>query len=441
MRITTPAEIESVLRLDGPERFRHFVKRVADSERAWGLWNDGWALMENDDGTKVFPLWPAQEYADLHRTGDWAGYQAREIEVDSLLDELLPRLAESGTLAGVFPIPRGKGVTPSLAELSKAIRDELGRYEVETAMFPPPVPGCRIGNLLGEGTTGTVYEAVNANGEALAIKFLRETFADDPEMVARFKREASICQRLRSEHIAAVVGAGRTEQTYWIAYRRLVGETLDGRLRRDRVMSAESVAPIVEQVLQGLAVAHAAGVVHRDIKPANIVLERTPAGERACILDFGISKDRSRSGSSTSGGSLTSHTATLGTINYMPPEQIGASASVDHRADLYSAGVVAYRALAGQLPYVGSSQAAVLYAKINQDARSLSEATGMPWPEALVSFFRRALAREPSARFGGAEEMATAWLEACRAGTTPDLERLRKRNVDSQDSDDTVLEG
>ena len=125
MRITTPAEIESVLRLDGPERFRHFVKRVADSERAWGLWNDGWALMENDDGTKVFPLWPAQEYADLHRTGDWAGYQAREIEVDSLLDELLPRLAESGTLAGVFPIPRGKGVTPSLAELSKAIRDDL----------------------------------------------------------------------------------------------------------------------------------------------------------------------------------------------------------------------------------------------------------------------------------------------------------------------------
>jgi len=309
-------------------------------------------------------------------------------------------------------------------------------------MFPPPVPGCRIGNLLGEGTTGTVYEAVNANGEALAIKFLRETFADDPEMVARFKREASICQRLRSEHIAAVVGAGRTEQTYWIAYRRLVGETMDVRMRRERVLPIAALAPVIEQVLRGLAVAHAADVVHRDIKPANIMLERTGEAERACILDFGISKDRSHSGSTnTSGRSLTSTTATLGTINYMPPEQVGASAGVDHRADLYSVGVVAYRAISGQLPYVGSSQAAVLYAKINADARSLAEATGTRWPDALEAFFRRALAREPSARFGDAKEMAAAWLDACRAGATPDLEQLRKRNVESQESDDTVLEG
>jgi serine/threonine-protein kinase len=308
-------------------------------------------------------------------------------------------------------------------------------------MFPPPIPGCRIGRLLGEGTTGTVYEAVNAGGEALAIKFLRETFADDAEMVARFKREASICQRLRSEHIAAVVGAGRTEQTYWIAYRRLVGETLSERMRRARVLPLAELAPIVEEVLRGLAVAHAAGVVHRDIKPANIMLERIGAGERACILDFGISKDRSHSGSNTSGRSLTSTTATLGTINYMPPEQIGASAGVDHRADLYSVGVVAYRAIAGQLPYVGSSQAAVLYAKINVDARSLAEATSTRWPDALEVFFRRALAREPSARFGDAKEMETAWIDARGAGTTPDLEKLRQRNVDSQTGDDTVLDG
>ncbi len=308
-------------------------------------------------------------------------------------------------------------------------------------MSPPAVPGCRIGRLLGEGTTGTVYEAVNTSGEALAIKFLRETFADDPEMVARFKREASVCQRLRSEHIAAVVGAGRTEQTYWIAYRRLIGETLADRLRRDRVIPLAAIAPVVQQVLRGLAVAHAAGVVHRDIKPANIMLERVGGGERACILDFGVSKDRSRSGSGTSGGSLTSHTATLGTINYMPPEQIGASAGVDHRADLYSVGVVAYRASAGQLPYMGSSQAAVMHAKLNLDARSLSEATGARWPRELEAFFARALAREPSDRFADAEKMEAGWTAACGAGATPDLEQLRRRNVESQGCDDTALEG
>jgi eukaryotic-like serine/threonine-protein kinase len=309
-----------------------------------------------------------------------------------------------------------------------------------TLTFPPAVPNCRIGRLLGEGVTGTVYEAANDSGEALAIKFLRETFADDPEMVARFKREASICQRLRSEHIAAVVGAGRTEQTYWIAYRRLVGETMAQRMRRDRVFVVAALTPLIEQVLRGLAVAHAAGVVHRDIKPANIMLERTPTGERACILDFGISKDRSHSGSNTSARSLTSHTATLGTINYMPPEQIGASASVDHRADLYSVGVVAYRAISGQLPYVGSSQAAVMHAKLNLDARSLGDATGARWPEHLEAFFRRALAREPSARFEDAASMQAAWTHAGRGGSTPDLDQLRRRNADSDRGDDTVLD-
>ncbi|HEX8790116.1 MAG TPA: serine/threonine-protein kinase [Polyangiaceae bacterium] len=309
-------------------------------------------------------------------------------------------------------------------------------------MKPPAVPNCRIGRLLGEGTTGTVYEAVNDAGEALAIKFLRETFADDREVVARFAREAKICARLRSEHIAAVVGAGRTEQTYWIIYRRLVGETLAQRVRRDRVLALAALTPIVEQVLRGLAVAHAAGVVHRDIKPANIMLERAGAGERACILDFGVSKDRSHahSGSSSTGRSLTSHTATLGTINYMPPEQIGASAGADHRADLYSAGVVAYRAMSGQLPYVGSSQAIVLHAKLNEDARSLEHATGSRWADSLETFFRRALAREPSARFQDAGAMGAAWADAVRAATPVDLERLRQRNADSEDGDDTVLD-
>lgn len=285
-----------------------------------------------------------------------------------------------------------------------------------------------------------MYEAVNARGEALAIKFLRETFAADPEMVERFKREASICQRLRSEHIAAVVSAGRTGQTLWIAYPRLVGETLDRRLHRDRVLPLATIAPIVQQVLRGLAVAHDGGVVHRDIKPANIMLERIGGRERACILDFGVSKDRSRSSSSTAASSLTSTTATLGTINYMPPEQIGASAAVDHRADLYSAGVVAYRAMAGQLPYVGSSQAAVMHAKLNVDARSLSEATGTPWPDALEALFRRALAREPSARFEDAAAMEIAWLDASRAGPTPDLRVLCQRNVATADGDETVLD-
>lgn len=129
MRQTKEREVQAVLRLDGPKRFSHFVKRVADEERAWGLWKDGWALMADPDGTQIFPLWPASEYAELHRKGDWAEYETREIPLADLLDELIPKLAEKGALPGVFPTPSGKGVTLRPEELALALRKELENYE------------------------------------------------------------------------------------------------------------------------------------------------------------------------------------------------------------------------------------------------------------------------------------------------------------------------
>jgi hypothetical protein len=129
MRHTSEREIQAVLGLDGPKRFSHFLKRVADEEVAWGLWHDGWALMANSDDSQVFPLWPAREYAELHRVGEWVAYEARGIPLADLLDQLLPKLAEAGVLAGVFPTPKGKGVTPMPEELAAALRKELEHYE------------------------------------------------------------------------------------------------------------------------------------------------------------------------------------------------------------------------------------------------------------------------------------------------------------------------
>lgn len=129
MRKTTAKELESVLRLEGPARYDHFVKRVADEEMAWGLWKDGgWALMADDDGVNVFPLWPAKEYAVACATGDWAGYEAERIELHGLLQELLPKLAASNTRAGVFPIPSGRGVATSAQGLVETLSRELEKY-------------------------------------------------------------------------------------------------------------------------------------------------------------------------------------------------------------------------------------------------------------------------------------------------------------------------
>lgn len=129
MRRTTPKEIEAVLRLEGSTRYKHFVKHVVDDELAWGLWKDGWALMADGSGQSVFPLWPAREYAELCAVGEWDGYEAEEIPLAALVDELLPKLAAREVRPGVFPTPTGKGVTPTATELLGALRTEMENYE------------------------------------------------------------------------------------------------------------------------------------------------------------------------------------------------------------------------------------------------------------------------------------------------------------------------
>lgn len=129
MRRTAPTEIEALLRVDAPTRYSYFVKRVVDSELAWGLWNNGWALMRGEGEEAVFPLWPEREYAELCATGEWAGYTADEIGLSDLVNELLPRLAEREVRPGVFPTPTGKGITVTTAELIESLRAELQKYE------------------------------------------------------------------------------------------------------------------------------------------------------------------------------------------------------------------------------------------------------------------------------------------------------------------------
>jgi Protein of unknown function (DUF2750) len=122
-------QIEAILALPGPKRYAHFIKVAADQRRVWGLFSDGWALAGTSDGREVFPLWPAREYAELCAFGSWAGYEPREIDLDTLFERLIPKLAESGTLVGVFPTPADKGVTPDLNQFEADLNEELAKIE------------------------------------------------------------------------------------------------------------------------------------------------------------------------------------------------------------------------------------------------------------------------------------------------------------------------
>ena len=124
----TEKQIQAVTQLPGPRRYEHFVKVVADWEEAWGLWDDGWALAGTKDGSPVFPLWPAKEYAQLCATGDWENYQPESIALEVLMNELLPKLRNDGVLPGIFYTQENKGVTPSVEQLLEDLEAECEKY-------------------------------------------------------------------------------------------------------------------------------------------------------------------------------------------------------------------------------------------------------------------------------------------------------------------------
>jgi len=288
--------------------------------------------------------------------------------------------------------------------------------------------GCVVGGrykvveLIGAGAMGQVYAADGKSGEDVALKVLHAKAAEDPDLVARFQREAEIASRIQSPYVASVLGAGKDRNgRLWIAFERLHGEGLDVRVRREQYLSFAEVAPIVHDTLRGLEAAHAAGIIHRDIKPANLFIEkRKPSSDRASeyehdertrILDFGVSKLRGRGRKDSS---LTAFDATLGSFAYMAPEQVRGSARADARADLYALGAVAFRLLTGRLPFEGTSALTLIALKLDREAPSLATATGDTWPAALERMLAQMMARDRDRRFANTVEALQAWHEVCK---------------------------
>ena len=269
--------------------------------------------------------------------------------------------------------------------------------------------GYRVTRLLGRGGMGEVWAGVDGKRE-VAIKVLLQRAAMKPDLVRRFEREAKITSAINSPFVCRLLEVQRTEDgTHLLVFEQLTGESLSDRLKREQYLPLSEVGGIIDDVLQGLVAAHAAGVVHRDLKPGNIFVERTgdpKRPERAKVLDFGISKIATHKKEEPT---LTAFDATLGSFAYMAPEQIRGAARADERADIYAIGAVAFRALAGRLPFEGSSAAVLVSLKLDRNAPSLAEATGEKWPAGVERFLEKALARHREKRFETAAEALEAW--------------------------------
>ena len=273
--------------------------------------------------------------------------------------------------------------------------------------------------LVGTGSMGEVYEGTHLEiGKRVAVKLMNASYADAPEIVARFRREARAASAVESDYIVQVFDAGRdAEHGLYMVSEFLVGEDLEALLARQGRLDPLFAARMAYQVARGLARAHAAGVIHRDLKPANIFVTTRDDESLLCkILDFGISKvtldDLARGDAG-----LTAAGLTLGTPQYMSPEQVKAQPDVDGRADVWSLGAVLYEALAGVPAYAErASTFDILTAIVKEEPPKLVQIA--PWvPREIAEVVEAAMVKDREKRLPDAQSFARRLLDALPEGS------------------------
>jgi serine/threonine-protein kinase len=265
---------------------------------------------------------------------------------------------------------------------------------------------------LGGGGMSRVFVATErALGRKVVIKVLPSEAAGAVS-IDRFKQEIALAARLQQANIVPVLSAGDFGGVPYFTMPYVEGESLRARLSSGGELPIADAVGILKEVARALAYAHDHGVVHRDIKPDNVLL----SGGTAMVTDFGVAKAVSAA-TTADGSALTATGITVGTPAYMAPEQASADPKVDHRADIYSFGCLAYELLTGAAPFAGRSPQAMIKAHLTEDPDPVERRrTTVSWP--LAALVARCLAKNPADRPQSASELTQALDQAISAPTT-----------------------
>lgn len=267
--------------------------------------------------------------------------------------------------------------------------------------------GFRVQSLIAEGATGSVYVAEDIHtGERVALKVLAPELADEERFRQRFLRESQVAASLHHPHITPTITSGDADGRLFLAMAYIDGPDLRELLRREGSLEPERAIALISQVAEALDAAHQAGLIHRDVKPGNILVASIDGREHVYLCDFGLARHAS------SVSSLTGERGFVGTIDYVPPEQIEGG-TIDLRADVYSLGCVLFECLAGMRPYARESELSVVFAHLNEPPPQLSVVKPQ-LPAAFDAVFARALAKAPADRYASCGELARAAQAAAR---------------------------
>ncbi len=244
----------------------------------------------------------------------------------------------------------------------------------------------------------TVYLAEDLrHPRQVAVKVLR------PDLAAalggdRFLREIEISARLEHPHVLTLIDSGQADGILYYVMPYVEGESLRARVEREGALPVDDAVRILKEVVDALAYAHSKSIVHRDIKPDNVLL----SGRHAEVTDFGVAKALSEAAHESD--AITSTGMALGTPSYMAPEQAAAEPNVDHRADIYAVGVMAYELLAGRPPFSGATAQQVLAAHMTEVPDPLDKHRSN-LPPGLAECVARCLEKNPADRWQSAEEL------------------------------------
>jgi serine/threonine-protein kinase len=285
------------------------------------------------------------------------------------------------------------------------LNDELHGEEPD-ALIGTTVGRYRLEALLGAGGMGRVYRAMGVEGEPVALKLVRSDLARDGIFRHRFEREARIALSISNPHLVPVLDTGEHEGDLYLAQRFIPGGSLQEKIEREGRLPIPAALTICAEVADGLDALFSGGMVHRDVKPANVLLDTDGC---AYITDFGLAKDN------RGDTNLTRPGQTLGSLEYMAPEQIRGG-EVTAATDVYGLGCVVFQCLSGAPPFAGLRGMRVMWAQL-QDEPDDPCADRSDAPPELGPTVLRALAKDPTERPQTAGEYARMLHEA--AGLEP----------------------